>query len=112
VIGVLAGTGRTSLALTGDVDLAAIGGELRLSGDRGVSLRGPDVTIETDRLSMFADALVQKFATVVQRVTSVLRVHAGETQTLVDEASITQAKSAQIQTEKTITINGREIHLG
>lgn len=112
VIGVLAGSGRTSLAFQGDVDVAAIGGALNLSGDRGVSLRGPEVSLEADKLTMFGDALVQKFASVVQRVTSLLRVHAGETQTLVDEASVTQAKSAVIQTEKTVTINGREIHLG
>src|SRR4051812_15908064 len=41
-IGVLRGSGKTSLSLQGDVDLSAEGGKLRLSGDRGIELRGPE----------------------------------------------------------------------
>ena len=112
VIGVLAGSGRTLLSFQGDVHLEAVGGELALSGDRGVTVRGPEVSVESERVSMFGDALVQKFASVLQRVTSGFRTHAGEVQTLVDGPSITQANSAAIQTEKSVVINGREIHLG
>src|SRR5580658_6142610 len=38
-IGVLRGSGTTSLSFQGDVELTAVDGRLRLSGERGVELR-------------------------------------------------------------------------
>jgi hypothetical protein len=111
-IGVLHGSGRTDLSFQGDVELRSINGRLSLSGDRGVDIRGPEVDVYTTALRMVARDVMQKFESVTQRVSALLRVHAGETQTLVDGASMTQAKSAAILTEETVTINGREVHLG
>jgi hypothetical protein len=111
-IGVLRGSGRTDLSFQGDVELRAVNGRLSLSGDRGVDVRGPEVDVYTTALRMVAKDVQQKFESVCQRVTSLLRVHAGEAQTLVDGSSLTQAKSAAILTEETVTINGREVHLG
>jgi hypothetical protein len=111
-IGVLRGAGKTSLSLQGDVDLHAEGGRLRLSGDQGVELRGPELDVHAGKLRMIADSVLQTFSSVSQRVKSLLHVHAGETHTVVDEGSFAQSKSAAILTEETVTINGKEIHLG
>jgi hypothetical protein len=111
-IGVLHGAGRTAFTIQGDVDLHSVNGKLSLSGDRGVEVRGPEVDIYTVALRMVARDVTHKFESLCQRVTSLFRVHAGETQTLVDEGSVTQAKRAAILTEETVTINGREVHLG
>jgi hypothetical protein len=111
VIGVLRGAGRTTLALPGDVELRAEG-SLTLSGDRGVHVRGDEVTLTTPKLRVVAGAVSQTFTSLWQRVTSLLSVHAAETHTIVDGASVTRAKSATLLTEETATINGREIHLG
>jgi Protein of unknown function (DUF3540) len=111
-IGVLRGSGKTSLSLQGDVDLHAEGGTLRLSGDRGIELRGPELDLHAGKLRMVADAVLQNFSSVCQRVKSLLHVHAGETHTLVDGGTFAQSKSAAILTEETVTINGKEIHLG
>jgi hypothetical protein len=111
-IGVLRGSGKTSLSLQGDVDLHADGGRLRLSGDQGIELRGPELDVYTGKLRMVADAVLQSFSSVSQRVKSLLHVHAGETHTLVDGGSFAQSKSAAILTEENVTINGKEIHLG
>jgi hypothetical protein len=111
-IGVLRGSGTTDLALQGDVELRAVNGRLRLTGDRGLSLTAPEVDLTTTALRMIARDVTQRFESLYKRVTSVLRVHAGEAQTLVDEGSFTQAKRAAILTEETVTINGREVHLG
>ena len=56
--------------------------------------------------------VTQRFESVCQRVSALLRVHAGDAQTLVDRGTVTQAKRAAILTEETVTVNGREIHLG
>jgi hypothetical protein len=111
-IGVVSGRGKTSLAIQGDVSLRAVGGALELSGDEGVRIRGPAVDVHTDALRTVARSVVETFTTLFQRVTEAVRVHAGETVTLVDGGAYTQAKTAAIQTEETVTINGKEIHLG
>ena len=111
-IGVLHGAGKTSLRLQGDVDLHAEGGALHLSADKGVRIQAPEVDIETGRLLMVASSIVHKCTTFYQRVSALLSVHAGQSHSVVDEASFSRAKSAAILTEETVTINGKQIHLG
>jgi hypothetical protein len=112
VIGVIAGRGKTSLELQGDVSLRAVGGQLHLSGDEGVQLRGPIVEVHADKLRTVAKSVVETFSTLFQRVTDVLHVHSRQSVSIVDEGSYSQAKSTAIQTEDVVTINGKEIHLG
>ncbi len=112
VIGVIRGQGRTALAFHGDVELSSLDGRVIVTGQRGVELRGPEVEVHAGKLRMVADAVVQRFTSVCQRVTELLSVHAGESHTLVDEGSFAQAKRSVLQTEETVTINGKEIHLG
>ncbi len=111
VIGVLHGSGSTTLSLPGDVALHA-GGALHLSAGKEITMSGPEVEIQTSKLRMIAGAVVQSFTSAFQRVKELLSVHAGESHTLVEGATHTQAKSATILTEGTTTINGKEIHLG
>lgn len=111
-IGVLRGAGRAVLAIQGHVDLRAVGGKLHLAGDEGVEIEGPEVSVRAGKLRTIADSVVETFATLYQRVTSHLRVHARESHTLVEGAAITQAKTAQITTEDVVTINGKQVHLG
>jgi hypothetical protein len=112
VIGVLSGQGRTSLRIQGDVSLHAVGGALDLSGDQGVRIHAPSVEVETGALRTVAHSVVQTFATLFQRVSEALSVHAKQSVTIVEEGAYTQARTAAIQTEGTVTINGKEIHLG
>ncbi len=112
VIGVIEGQGRTALTFRGDVELSSLDGKVVVTGQRGVELRAPEVEVNAGKLRMVAGAVVQRFASVYQRVSELLSVHAGEAHTLVDEGSFTQSKRAVLQTEETVTINGKEIHLG
>ncbi|KYG04912.1 hypothetical protein BE21_44000 [Sorangium cellulosum] len=112
VIGVLQGRGRASLELPGDVEVRAVGGVLRLAGDNGVEIAAPDVGIEARSLRVLAGAVVQRFASLRQRVSELLHVHAGQSHTVVDGAAHTQARSAAILTEEKMTLNGKAIHLG
>jgi Protein of unknown function (DUF3540) len=111
-IGVIRGSGRTDLSFQGNVQLRSVDGKLSLEGDRGVEIRGPELDVYTGALRMIARNVVQTFESVCQHVTALLRVHAGESQTLVDGGAYTHAKTAAILTKETVIVNGREIHLG
>jgi hypothetical protein len=112
VIGVLHGTGKAVLEFQGDVDVRAVGGVLRLAGDRGVEVAAPEVSMQAGTLRVIAGAVVQKFTSIRQRVTELLSVHAGETHTVVDGSAYAQSKRATMLTEDKMTINGKEIYLG
>jgi Protein of unknown function (DUF3540) len=112
VIGVLHGNGRTALTVQGDVDLRAANGRLRLSGDLGVEILGPELEVRTGKLEVVADAAVQRFTSLYQRVTKLFSIRAAQAHTVIDGAQVTQAREATIQTEGTMTINGQEINLG
>jgi hypothetical protein len=112
VIGVLHGTGRSVLELPGDVDLHARGGTLRLSGDKGVEIAAPDLSIHVGKLQVIAGAAVQRFASLCQRVADLWSVQAGQRHTVIEGSSHEQAKSATILTEEQVTINGKAVYLG
>lgn len=112
VIGVLSGAGRTVLDVPGDVEIRARGGSLSLAGEQGVHIAGPEVAIEARTLRSTADALVQKVGTLYQRVAALLSVRAGESETVVDGAQVTRAKTAAFLTEGAMSLNGKQIHLG
>ncbi len=112
VIGVLAGAGRTVLEFSGDVELRSLTGKVEISGARGVSLQSPVIEIGAEKLKIVAHAVTETMTTLFSRVRDVMTVHAGESRSLVKGHSYAQSKRAQINTEETVSINGREIHLG
>ncbi|MBI4954661.1 MAG: DUF3540 domain-containing protein [Myxococcales bacterium] len=112
VIGVLRGRGRAVLEVPGDLDVHAVGGTLRLRGDRGVCLEGREVEVRASKLELVAAAVTETFTSLRQRVSELWSVRAGQTHTVVDGSSYTQAKSAAILSEERVTINGKAIHLG
>lgn len=112
VIGVIHGRGHTSLSFRGDVSVQAVGGSLRLGADEGVTVEGRRVELRAGELKMVAGDVVQKFQSVYQRVRTLLSVHAEHTHTIVDKSAFTKAESASIVTEQTMSINGKQIHLG
>jgi hypothetical protein len=111
-IGVLQGTGRTTLTFPGDVELRAEGGALRLWGEKGVELLGPGLAVQVDKIQVIAGAVTQKLGSLVQRVRDLASLHAREVHTTVDESAVTKARNASVLTEETMTINGKEVHLG
>jgi len=112
VIGVLQGSGTTSLSFQGAVDLRATGGPLTLSSDAGVVIHGPETEIRTGKLGVYAGRVVEQLGSLYQRVHETLSVRAGKAHTVVDDTSFLTAKNASIVTEETMSINGNEIHLG
>jgi hypothetical protein len=111
VIGVLDGTGATELSLPGDVAIRA-SGALHLEGATGVDIRGPEVSLDAGKLRVAADAMVQKLGSLYQRVSALWSVRARDAEALIEGSSLTRAKTAAILTDETMSINGKQIHLG
>lgn len=111
VIGVLAGTGRGTIAFPGDLTVRAAG-RLHLAGESGVSIEGPDMSVRTGTLSILARAVTQRFESLRQHVVDLLSVQAGKSHTTIDGASFTSAESSTLLTKEKVTINGKAIHLG
>ena len=112
VIGVIEGKGELSLDFQGDVRLHSQNGELTLSGDKGVLVRGPVLDVVVESFSVLADKAVQKFTTLNQRVRELLTLRAGEAHTIVDETALQRAKKYAVVAEETASVNGKQILLG
>lgn len=113
VIGVIEGRGRAKLTIAGDVDVHAVGGTLRLCGDEGVELEGKHLRlVARDKLRVVAEHAVTSFESLTRRVRGLLSSQSGDKLETVDGSRIDRSKQATILTEETMSINGREIHLG
>lgn len=112
VIGVLRSSGTMRLAFQGNVDLAAIGGVLRLSGD-AVEVEAPEMRMVIGRkLTVLAETVVEKMGALHQHVTGLLSARAGQSHTVIDGSSYQQSKEATVLASDRMTINGKKIHLG
>jgi hypothetical protein len=111
VIGVIATTGRGVVSFPGDLEVRS-GGRLRLAGHDGVDIEGREMRVNVGKLEMVARTVTQRFESLKQRVSDLLSVHAGASQTMVDGTSHLRAKNASVLTEEKVTINGKAIHLG
>lgn len=111
LIGVDRTGGEIHLELPGDAHVHA-GGELSLSGDRGVELSGPSLLLRAERLRVIAETLTQTSSRYLQRVRDILTVHAGEKREVIDGELATRADRATLIGRATVTLNGKEIHLG
>ncbi len=111
IIGVLTSTGRAVVSFPGDAEVRA-GGVLKLAGAKGVEIAAPRVELRASRLEAVASEVVHTFKSLRQRVSEIMSTHAGQAHTVVEGSMHTQAKSASILTEETVSINGKSVHLG
>ena len=112
VIGVLSGSGRTRLAIAGDVDLHAVGGTLNIKGDRGVHIGGPEVEVISDSFKVIAGTAISKVTSLYQHVRELWSMKAQKAHIAVSDDIYQRSKSATVLTEEVITMNGKQIHLG
>src|SRR5262249_14673304 len=76
VIGVLRGSGRTHLAVPGDLQISAPSGSIELRAARGIRLKSPHVSIMAGKLEVVAKRVFENFAAATRwvRETFQLRV--------------------------------------
>lgn len=120
IIGVLCGVGLTKLTVPGDLSIEAPHGAIRLSSAREiraesrarVETSAPQVAVRADRLDIFANRTIQKFANAYTWVTDLFQMKSGRTRSVTDEGYFLKAGRAHIRTKDNCVINAKTIHLG
>ncbi len=112
VIGVLQGSGTARLTFPADVELRSTTGKVRITGERGVDLDGPEVNLRAQQVRVLAGKMVERLGSLYQSVTEALNLRAGETHTMVEGTAYTQAKRSTLLTRDEVNINGKSINLG
>lgn len=110
-VGVLRGSGRTVLAVEGDLDVVA-SGALRLVGTKGVAIQGEEVVVEAGKLEIAARSAVEVLGSLVQRVTGLFSQQARDVHVQAEASVVTRAKNATILTEDDVVVNGKQLWLG
>ena len=110
--GVIHGRGKASFAIEGDIDLHAVGGELRLTGDQGIVMHSPAVEIVSDKMKVFADSAVHKVTSLYQHVRELWSMKAEKAHIAVSDEIHQRSRSATVLTEEVMSFNGKQIHLG
>ena len=111
-IGVIAGTGQLSLTTAGDVTVHAQDGRLTLSGDAGVEIISPSVSVVTPRLEFMAEQLTELVGSAVRRVRGLFSLEAGRSSVFVEGHSSQHSQTALIAASETVTVSGTQVHLG
>lgn len=112
VIGVLHGTGPTTLVAPADLKLMAPNGKIQLTASEGVEITAPAVRTIARRVEVIAQTALEKFTEASRWVTGLLHTFAGESQTVVEETHRVKAKRIFGQAEENVHFNGDKIFLG
>jgi hypothetical protein len=112
VIGVLSGTGPTTLVAPGDLKLVAPRGKIQITATEGVEITAPTVRTVAQRLETVAQTAIEKFTDATRWVTRLLHVSAGESQSVTEGTHRTKAKRIVGQAEGEVKFNGDKILLG
>lgn len=112
VIGVLRGSGSTSLTLPGDLTIRTPAGSIELISARGVRIKSPRVRIATEKLELLAESVLERFARATRWVKETLHVRAGRLRTRVEGTHDLGAGRILERAEDDVKIDGRKIHLG
>lgn len=112
VIGVLEARGRSDLSCEGGVALRAESGRLRLTGDRGVRVRGKTVHLETKELKTVAIDATQNFGEQRKQVRGEIKTEAGQIDELSQGPWLTQAKRFILKTLNEARVKSNTVRLG
>ena len=111
-VGVLSATRPQALSFQGDVDVHAVGGTLTLSGEEGVDLEAPRLTLRGETLRTFAGSVSEKADEAYRWVKGLLTVRAGQAQRVVDGEDHSRSERTVILAKGTVKIDGSYLNLG
>jgi len=112
VIGVLRGTGKTTLMVPADFEVLAPRGRIRLIAGKGVQVKSPEVTITGDKLELVARRVMEQFAEATRWVKEAWQIRAGRIRTQVEGDYRLKAKRINEHAKEDVKIDGNKIHLG
>ncbi len=112
VIGVLNGSGKTSLQVPGNLQLVAPNGSIELVASKGISLRSPAVSVIATHLNIAAKRVCERFDNARRVVKQSLEVVAKRLTTKVDGSCRLTAGRIVQRAQGDVKIDGGKIHLG
>jgi hypothetical protein len=112
VIGILCGTGKTTLTAAGDLDIRAPHGRIELSSGQAIRLRSPDIRVVAGRLALVARTAKEQFGSASRSVKEGYRLCAATLRTVVTSTYRLRADRIVERAEGEVKIDGHEIRLG
>jgi Protein of unknown function (DUF3540) len=112
VIGVLHGSGRTSMTVPGDFSIRAPAGAIELTAARGVTIKSPSVQVFAGKLELLARSLFERFDQATRKVVGTLQIRSGRLRTRVGGVYELRAERIVERADGDVKIDGREIKLG
>ena len=111
-VGVLSGSGPSTLHFQGDVSIHAVDGKLTLASNQAVELRAPRVTIRAGILRTIADEVVEKSSAFRRWVRGLMATRAGRSRRVIDGDDTTRCQNSTTLAKDTVTVDGDQLHLG
>lgn len=112
VIGVLQGTGKTTLLVPGDFEVLAPKGRINLIAGKGFQVKSPEVKITAGKLELIAKSISERFLDATRWVKNAWQIRAGRVRTQVEGDYRLKAKRINERAEEDVKIDGNKIHLG
>jgi hypothetical protein len=112
VIGVLTGTGKTTLTVPGDLAIRAPRGGIEISSARGVRIKSPKLELLAGKLEIAAKSIRERFQTATRWVKEEFQLRAGRWRTRVESTYDLRAERILERAEDDVKIDGRKIDLG
>jgi Protein of unknown function (DUF3540) len=112
VIGVLQGTGKTTLMVAGDFEVLAPKGRITLIGGKGFHVKSPEVKITAGKLELIAKRISERFFDAARWVKNAWQIRAGRVCTEAEGDYRVKAKRIIERAEQDVRIDGEKIHLG
>ena len=112
VIGVLQGSGRTTLAVPGDLSIRSASGAIELTAPKGIRLKSPTVRLVSDKLEVMARSVFERFAHATRWVKETFQLRSGRLRTRVDGTYDMKAERIVERASGDVKIDGEQIKLG
>jgi len=112
VIGVLKGTGKTTILVPGDFEVIAPRGNISLVAGKKLEVKSPEVQITAGKLGLFARSVLEHFTDATRWVKEAWQIRAGRLRTQVERDYRISAQRINARADEDVKIDGDKIHLG
>ena len=112
VIGLLRGTGKTTLRVSGDLALEAPNGSIDLSAARGVRVGAPEISLRAGKLEFIAQRILEKARDAYVWISELFQLKSRRMRAVAETTLDLRADTAYVKAKGEVNIDGRSIHLG
>lgn len=112
VIGVLKGSGVTTLTVPGDLSIQAPHGRIDIQSAKGIRLRSPSVDVVARELALMAETVRERFTEATRWVKGAFHMKAGSIQQVASSTYSVRAERILEKAKEDVKIDGRKIDLG